>query len=54
MRGGSGILTRNNFAGRANPTNIYAGQARGGSMRGRLARFATPKKKFIQIIKSES
>jgi len=37
MRGGSGILTRNNFAGRANPARIFAGQARGG-----LARFATP------------
>jgi len=37
MRGGSGILTRNNFAGRANPTRIFADQVRGG-----LARFATP------------
>jgi len=37
MRGGSGILARNNFAGWANPTHIFAGQARGG-----LARFATP------------
>ena len=42
MRGGSGILTRNNFAGRANPTYIFAGQARGGPMRGGLACFATP------------
>jgi len=38
MRGRLRILARNNFAGRANPTRIFAGQARGG-----LARFATPK-----------
>jgi len=37
MRGGLRILARNNFAGRANPTRIFAGQVRGG-----LARFATP------------
>ena len=42
MRGGSRILARNNFAGRANPSRIFAGQARGGPMRGGLARFATP------------
>jgi len=42
MRGRSGILARNNFAGRANPTRIFAGQAWGGSMRGGLARFVTP------------
>ena len=42
MRGGSGILARNNFAGRANPSRIFAGQARGGPMRGGLARFAIP------------
>jgi len=42
MRSGLGILTRNNFAGRANPARIFAGQARGGPMRGGLARFATP------------
>jgi len=41
MRGRSGILARNNFAGRGNPTRIFAGQAWGGSMRGGLARFAT-------------
>jgi len=43
MRGGLRILARNNFAGRANPTCIFAGQARGGPMQGGLARFATPK-----------
>jgi len=37
MRGGSEILARNNFAGRANPPRIFADQARGG-----LTRFATP------------
>jgi len=37
MRGGSGILARNNFAGRTNPPRIFVGQAWGG-----LARFATP------------
>jgi len=42
MRGGSGILARNNFAGRANPSRIFAGQSRGGPMRGGLARFAIP------------
>jgi len=42
MRGGLGILARNNFAGRANPSRIFAGQARGGPMRGGLARFAIP------------
>jgi len=42
MRGGSGILARNNFAGRVGPSRIFAGQARGGPMRGRLARFAIP------------
>jgi len=42
MRGRLGILTRNNFAGRANPSRIFAGQARGGPMRGGLARFAIP------------
>ena len=42
MRGGSGILARNNFAGRANPSRIFAGQARGGPMRGRLTCFAIP------------
>ena len=42
MQGGSGILARNNFAGRANPSRIFAGQARGGPMRGGLARFAIP------------
>jgi len=42
MRGGSGILARNNFAGRANPSRIFAGQARGGPMRDGLTRFATP------------
>jgi len=42
MRGESGILARNNFAGRANPTRIFAGQVRDGPMRGRLTRFATP------------
>jgi len=42
MRGGLRILARNNFVGQANPTRIFAGQARGGSMRGGLARFATP------------
>jgi len=43
MRGGSGILTRNNFVGRANPARIFAGQARGEPMRGGLAHFATPR-----------
>jgi len=42
MRGGSGILTRNNFVGRANPPRIFASQVRGGPMRGGLALFATP------------
>jgi len=45
MRGGSGILARNNFAGRANPSRIFAGQTRGGPMRGGLARFAIPTRK---------
>ena len=39
MRGGLGILARNNFAERANPSRIFASQARGG-----LARFAIPTK----------
>jgi len=42
MRGGSEILARNNFMGRANPSHIFAGQARSGPMRGGLARFAIP------------
>jgi len=49
MRGGSGILTHNNFAGRANPARIFAGQARGG-----LARFATPSEIVWQVQISES
>jgi len=44
MRGGLRILARNKFAGRANPTRIFASQARGGPMRGGLTRFATPTK----------
>jgi len=47
--GGSGILARNNFSGRANPTHIFAGQAQGGSMWGGLARFATPT--FMKCLK---
>jgi len=30
MRGGLGILARNNFAGRANPSRIFAGQCGAG------------------------
>jgi len=43
MRGGLGILACNNFAGRANPSRIFAGQARVGQCgAGWLARFAIP------------
>ena len=42
MRGESGILTRNNFAGRTNPTRIFADQARDKPMRDGLTCFATP------------
>ena len=42
MRGGLGILARNNFAGRANSSCIFAGQARSGPIRDGLARFAIP------------
>jgi len=44
MRGESGILTRNNFVGRANLPRIFAGQVQGWPMRGGLPRFATPNK----------
>jgi len=55
MWGGSEILTHNNFAGRANPIHIFAGQTRDTPMQGGLARFATPihrqsKKLFVENI----
>jgi len=52
MRGGLRILARNNFAGRANPTRIFAGLTRGGPMRGGLARFATPSENSVSCCTS--